>query len=150
MDTITSSVSRYPKEKNRVLDENFKPSDNFFHSDRIFRNYISANISPAGLKAISDNLEYTGREAAGRMNELSLLADKNGPQPIPFHIQKDQTAVCQAPPEINGVISGIIILSTKDFTRVLTANPIITAIASPITLYSLRNSLNSLNIETLF
>ncbi len=79
METETTSVSRYPKEKNRVLDENFKPSTNFYHSDRIFRHYLASDISAKGLKAVTPNLEYTGKEAAGRMNELSLLADKNGP-----------------------------------------------------------------------
>jgi acyl-CoA dehydrogenase len=79
MDTLTSATSRYPQEKNRVLPATYSPSENFYQSDRIFKNYLAHNISKDGLNAIHGNLEYTGKAAAGRMNELSLLADKNGP-----------------------------------------------------------------------
>ncbi len=79
-----------------------------------------------------------------------INAAKNGPQPMPFHTQILKTAVCHAPPGINGVMKGITMLSTRDFTRVFAANAIITAIASPITLYSLRKSLNSLTKPMLF
>ena len=74
---------------------------------------------------------------------MKLIADpKNAPQlrtigPI-VHV-----AVCHWPPGMNGVIMGIIMLSTNDLTNVVAATPIIKATASPIILYSFRNSLNS-------
>jgi hypothetical protein len=52
-------------------------------------------------------------------------------------------AVCHAPPGIKGVMMGITKSSTIDLTSEVAAKPIIKATASPITLYSLRNSLNS-------
>ena len=77
---------------------------------------------------------------------MKLIADpKNAPQlrtigPI-VHV-----AVCHWPPGMNGVIRGITILSTNDLTNAVAATPIMKATASPIILYSLRNSLNSENI----
>src|SRR3989338_3222405 len=58
----------------------------------------------------------------------------------------EKIAVCQAPPGTKGVIRGIIILSTNDFTSVVAAAPMINATARPVTLYSFRNSLNSVII----
>src|ERR1700722_2543546 len=79
MDTITAT-SRYPHEKNRVLDENFKASQNFYQSDKIMRTHFKQVVSVAGHNYMQDKLEWTGKEAAGKMNELSMQADKEGPQ----------------------------------------------------------------------
>ena len=78
METMTDT-NRYPLEKNRVLDENFKASKNFYFSDRILRNHLKQTASPAGLSYLHDKLEWTGAQAAGPMNPLSLQADKHGP-----------------------------------------------------------------------
>jgi acyl-CoA dehydrogenase len=75
----TISTARYPKEKNKVLTTAFRPSDNFYKSDQILRHYLEGELSKEGLAYMQDKLDYTGMEAAGRMNELSLAADKNGP-----------------------------------------------------------------------
>ncbi len=75
----TTSVPRYPKEKNKVIGTDFQPSRNFYQSDKILRNYLEHELSSDGLGYMQDKLHYTGREAAGQMNELSLLADKHGP-----------------------------------------------------------------------
>lgn len=75
----TTTAARYPEEKNKIVGA-FKPSDNFYHSDKILRNYLQADLSKEGFAYMQDKLEYTGAEAAGKMNELSLLADKNGPK----------------------------------------------------------------------
>jgi alkylation response protein AidB-like acyl-CoA dehydrogenase len=80
MPTQTSHETRYNAAQNHVLDKSFQPSANFYHSDLILRNYLLHAASQEGLAYMHDKYEYTGREAAGRMNELSLLADKNGPQ----------------------------------------------------------------------
>jgi len=66
--------------KNQVLSDDYKVSANFFKSDKIFRNYLENELSPEGNNYMRDKLEKQGEEAAGRMNELSLLADKYGPE----------------------------------------------------------------------
>lgn len=80
MKTNVTSAPAYPQEKNHVLNRNFRPSDNFFNSDTIFKNYLKANSSAEGYKYMSERLNTTGKDAAGKMNELSLLADKLGPE----------------------------------------------------------------------
>ena len=80
MKTNISAAPVYQKEKNKVLDKNFRPSDNFFHSDKILKNYLKTNSSAGGFSYMSEKLNYIGKEAAGRMNELSLAADKFSPQ----------------------------------------------------------------------
>lgn len=80
METITTSSSTYNQEKNNVLDQHFKASDNFYHSDKILRNHFKDIVSEAGLKYMHDKLVWTGKEAAGSMNSLSLQADKHGPE----------------------------------------------------------------------
>jgi acyl-CoA dehydrogenase len=80
MKTNVSATTNYPQEKNHVLNKNFRPSDNFFESDVIFKNFMKENSSADGFAYISQKLNWTGKEAAGKMNELSLLADKHGPE----------------------------------------------------------------------
>ena len=72
---VSESVSTGQEEKNRVLEKNFAASTNFFFSDLILRNYLKNNLSPKGLSYMSQKLESLGADAAGKMNELSLLAD---------------------------------------------------------------------------
>ena len=79
MNTITTT-SRYPQEKNQVLDENFHASQNFYQSDKIFRNHLKRAVSEGGLAYMQDKLQWTGQQAAGPMNDLSLQADKHGPE----------------------------------------------------------------------
>ncbi|MBS1686863.1 MAG: acyl-CoA dehydrogenase family protein [Bacteroidetes bacterium] len=79
MQTTTKTV-RYPKEKNHVLTTAFTPSTNFYQSDAILRHYLKTQVSKEGHAYMEDKLQYTGAEAAGPMNELSLLADHNGPE----------------------------------------------------------------------
>ena len=76
----TISTARYPKEKNKVLTSEFRPSENFYKSDAILRHYLEHNVSKEGLEYMQDKLDYTGAEAAGPMNALSLAADKNVPE----------------------------------------------------------------------
>lgn len=82
MKTSVSAANPYPKEKNRVLNSAFKCSENFYRSDKILSSYLKNNVSSAGLLYMSNKLEKTGKQAAGEMNELSMLADKNGPELI--------------------------------------------------------------------
>lgn len=71
-----------------------------------------------------------------------IIAPRKAPQPITIG-PRIRLASCQAPPGINGVRIGIIILFTKDCMRVVAATPIMNAIASGIILYSFKNCLNS-------
>lgn len=80
MKTAEAKTSTYPKEKNTVLGANFRPSDNFYKSDKILSNYFKATVSEDGFNYMNDKLDKLGKEAAGVMNELSLLADKHGPE----------------------------------------------------------------------
>lgn len=70
----------YPQQKNKVLENAYHLSVNFYNSDKILQNYLKNNISAEGLTYMQDKLQYTGTQAAGVMNELSLLADKKGPE----------------------------------------------------------------------
>ncbi|MES2286174.1 MAG: acyl-CoA dehydrogenase family protein [Bacteroidota bacterium] len=80
MKTNVATTPQYPQEKNNVLNKNFRASTNFYHSDKIFGNYFKKNSSPNGFAYMADKLDFIGKEAAGKMNELSLLADKLGPE----------------------------------------------------------------------
>ncbi len=79
METQETNKIAYPQHKNKVM-ENYRLSRNFYHSDKILRNYFKHNVSAGGYAYMQDKLEYTGAQAAGIMNELSLLADKKGPE----------------------------------------------------------------------
>lgn len=78
MSATKARTDRYPVEKNKVLHD-FTPSANFYESDQILKHYVRKNVSAKGLAFMQDKLQYIGKEAAGRMNELSLTADKQGP-----------------------------------------------------------------------
>ena len=65
---------------NQVLQEGYRKSDNFFDSDLIFTHIYRRDISEEGHDYLNLKLDKLGEEAAGRMNELSLLADKNSPE----------------------------------------------------------------------
>ncbi|MCP4442549.1 MAG: acyl-CoA dehydrogenase [Aureispira sp.] len=64
---------------NRVLDKDFAVSHNFFESDLILKHFIDKYISNAGRAFMLSKLQRLGQQAAGEMNPLSLIADKQGP-----------------------------------------------------------------------
>jgi len=66
--------------KNQVLADDARVSQNFFESDLIFRHYLETGVSPEGLNYMKDKLTELGGTAALQMDELSMLADKNGPE----------------------------------------------------------------------
>ncbi|MBI2969066.1 MAG: acyl-CoA dehydrogenase family protein [Bacteroidetes bacterium] len=82
MKTKFSTYDCYPAEKNKVLDNNYRVSNNFYRSDLILRNYLRNDISGAGMKYMHGKLESIGKDAAGIMNNLSLLADQFTPELI--------------------------------------------------------------------
>lgn len=64
---------------NQVLDKGFAVSQNFFESDLILKHFIAKFISKEGATFMQPNLQRLGQQAAGEMNPLSLIADKQGP-----------------------------------------------------------------------
>ncbi|HWB64897.1 MAG TPA: acyl-CoA dehydrogenase family protein [Chitinophagales bacterium] len=82
METMFSISTSYPAEKNKVMREGYKGSLNFYASDKILQHYLKNHVSAEGLDYMQSRLDYTGIEAAGKMNGLSLLADKNGPEVV--------------------------------------------------------------------
>lgn len=65
---------------NRVLQEGARTSKSFFESDRIFRAYIEKHLSLQGRMLMDTQWKRLGEIAAVEMDELSMLADKKGPE----------------------------------------------------------------------
>jgi alkylation response protein AidB-like acyl-CoA dehydrogenase len=79
----SSDIQRKAKDsKNRVLNENIRRSQNFYQSDLIFQHWLNNRLSAGAYAYMSDKLNRLGQLAAGKMNELSLLADKEAPKLI--------------------------------------------------------------------
>jgi len=68
------------KVENKVVKDNFRKSENFYSSDLILREYLERKLSLSAKKYMEDKLQYTGKQAAIVMDELSLDADKEGPK----------------------------------------------------------------------
>jgi len=68
--------------KNQVLSENFTKSKNFFESDLILKEYLNRKLSESARNYMQDKWDEIGSSAALVMDELSLDADKNGPELI--------------------------------------------------------------------
>lgn len=69
-------------DKNEVLLDSFRQSENFYKSDLIFQHYFANNFSSSAKNYIDSKLNNIGEKAALVMDKLSLLADKNTPQII--------------------------------------------------------------------
>lgn len=65
---------------NRVLTGDARTSKNFYTSDRILRHYLEKYLDGNALTYLKPKLRRLGAEAATVMDELSLAADKNGPE----------------------------------------------------------------------
>ncbi|MCU0446940.1 MAG: acyl-CoA dehydrogenase family protein [Microscillaceae bacterium] len=72
------TTSQHPQ--NRVLANDYTPSQNFWESDAILRHFLQKNISAEAYTYMLDKWQKLGKAAAGRMNELSQLADKKTPE----------------------------------------------------------------------
>lgn len=72
--------SRIKHRENRVLDGEQKISNNFYESDLIFRSLLKQELSDDANQYMTSILQKLGSSAAGKMNELSMDADKNGPE----------------------------------------------------------------------
>lgn len=74
------SKTKISSHSNRVLSPEFRSSQNFFESDRIFRAYLEKHLPLMALAYMTPKLEQLGRLAASEMDELSMTADKRGPE----------------------------------------------------------------------
>lgn len=66
--------------KNQVVEKEHRTSQNFFTSDLILQDYLERKVSSKGLDYMKSKLDKTGKDAAQKMDALSLDADKNAPQ----------------------------------------------------------------------
>lgn len=79
---ITSSTTKNIVEHpdNQVLQDSFRTSKNFFESDKILQHLLKRDLSADGHNYIKNKLHKLGQIAARKMDSLSMLADKNGPE----------------------------------------------------------------------
>jgi alkylation response protein AidB-like acyl-CoA dehydrogenase len=66
--------------QNRVLNQHYRLSKNFYESDLILQHYLNIGLSVRSLAAFSESLSNLGSKAAGELNQFSLIADKFGPE----------------------------------------------------------------------
>jgi len=76
---MSTKINKPELRPNKVLDEKYCPSNNFFFSDLILQSLLENELSEQGYAYMSDKLSFTGKSAANEMNSLSMDADKNGP-----------------------------------------------------------------------
>lgn len=77
-----SGVNKNQPVKNKVINEKYRASSNFFESDIILKEYLTSKLSGQAFEYMESKLQLTGRRAATEMDALSLDADKHGPQLI--------------------------------------------------------------------
>jgi acyl-CoA dehydrogenase len=75
-------MSNTDKGDNRVLNDTYRLSLDFYSSDLILHELLATHLSPTALSYMDEFLHKQGKASARRMNVLSLLADKNGPELI--------------------------------------------------------------------
>lgn len=75
-----SGVNKNQPAKNKVINGQFKSSNNFFESDIILKEYLTSKLSKQAFEYIEGKLQLTGKRAATEMDALSLDADKYSPQ----------------------------------------------------------------------
>ena len=72
-------LQKQATQKNKILNDNFRRSQNFFESDKMLQHLIKKDVSEAGTNYMLDKWQTLGRQAATEMDELSLTADKQSP-----------------------------------------------------------------------
>ncbi len=79
MKNIAPSNSSKTKRSNQVLDNDYKPSQDFWKSDRILSHFLKKELPTGNWNYLKPLLSQLGKTAATVMDELSLTADKQGP-----------------------------------------------------------------------
>ncbi len=64
---------------NKVLQDSFQKSNNFYESDQILQHFLKQNLSEPAMEYMESKLQSIGSKSANEMNKLSMLADKNPP-----------------------------------------------------------------------
>lgn len=73
-------MANYPADKNRVLNNHYRSSANFYESDLMLQDFLRRKLSAEAYEAIKGRLKQMGETAAVEMDALSLKADQQGPQ----------------------------------------------------------------------
>jgi len=75
-----SSLATATHPQNRVLQEGFRRSSNFFESDQILQHFLKKHTSAQAQAYMQPKWKATGQAAAQEMDALSLVADKKTPE----------------------------------------------------------------------
>lgn len=75
-----SSLATATQPQNRVLQEGFRRSSNFFESDQILQHFLKKYTSAQAQAYMQPKWKATGQAAAQEMDALSLVADKKTPE----------------------------------------------------------------------
>lgn len=75
-------MTTQPSPQNRVLQADSRTSTNFFDSDIILQHLLHRELNAEAHAAALPRWINLGKQAAGQMNDWSLIADKNPPQLI--------------------------------------------------------------------
>ncbi len=78
--TLNSNKTTHKHPQNKVVDANFRTSQNFFESDVMLRHFLKKTTSPDAYRYMEGKWEVLGTLAATKMDKLSLLADKESPK----------------------------------------------------------------------
>lgn len=73
-------MEKVQQRSNRVLQEGYRTSGNFYLSDAILRSFMEATVGNDAWMHLQPLLEDIGAKAAVEMDTLSLTADKNVPK----------------------------------------------------------------------
>lgn len=65
---------------NKVLSTDARQSVNFADSDDVLTHFVEKCLSEKAKMLVRDKMQWVGALAAGKMNELSMLADKHTPE----------------------------------------------------------------------
>ncbi len=79
MKNTASNTASKTDRSNRVLDNQFHPSLDFWQSDQILSHYLKKEFPSETWNYLQPLLSRLGKTSATEMDELSLTADKQGP-----------------------------------------------------------------------
>ncbi|WNK20987.1 acyl-CoA dehydrogenase family protein [Halomonas piscis] len=73
-------MATYPADKNRVLNNHYSSSANFYESDLMLQDFLRRKLSAEAYESVEGRLEQMGETAAREMDALSLKADRQSPR----------------------------------------------------------------------
>lgn len=78
--SYSKTTEKHPQ--NRVVSAEYKSSQNFYESDKIFKHFLKKFLSENAWQYMHSKWQKLGKQAACDMDLLSQLADKNPPELI--------------------------------------------------------------------